>query len=74
MAVYDLTDLPYSEQLRWRTQRCPRHPAARAETAVTDWEPFDPLVHHEHIHTRLPDQAPHPAQPTPRHTNRCRYT
>jgi hypothetical protein len=56
MAVYDLTRLPYSEQLRWRAQRCPRHAAAptAADLAVADWEPFDPLRHHEHIHPRLP--------------------
>jgi hypothetical protein len=56
MAVYDLSRLPYTEQLRWRAQRCPQHAAtpAAADLAVTDWEPFDPLRHHEHIHTRLP--------------------
>ncbi|WP_405885651.1 DUF6083 domain-containing protein [Streptomyces longwoodensis] len=56
MAVYDLNRLPYTEQLRWRAQRCPQHAAtpAAADLAVTDWEPFDPLQHHEHIHTRLP--------------------
>ncbi|MFE2540983.1 DUF6083 domain-containing protein [Actinacidiphila glaucinigra] len=56
MAVYDLTALPYVEQLRWRAQRCPHHAHATAEMATTDWEPFDPLTHHEHIHPRLPDQ------------------
>jgi hypothetical protein len=63
MAVYDLTHLPYSEQLRWRAQRCPAHadaPAA-ADTARTAWEPFDPLTHHEHIQQHLPD-IPHPPQ------------
>lgn len=70
MAVYDLTDLPYAEQLRWRTQRCPRHACARAEMATADWQPFDPLTHHEHILTRLPDQAPRP----PRPSSRCHYT
>ncbi|MEU3549444.1 DUF6083 domain-containing protein [Streptomyces longwoodensis] len=56
MAVYDLSRLPYTEQLRWRAQRCPQHAAtpAAADLTVTDWEPFDPLRHHEHIHTRLP--------------------
>ncbi|MEH0580030.1 DUF6083 domain-containing protein [Streptomyces sp. B21-108] len=56
MAVYDLNRVPYAEQLRWRAQRCPQHAAAptAADVAVADWEPFDPLRHHEHIHTRLP--------------------
>ncbi|MFG2030494.1 DUF6083 domain-containing protein [Streptomyces sp. NPDC048825] len=27
MAVYDLSRQPYTEQLRWRTQRCPAHAA-----------------------------------------------
>lgn len=54
MAVYDLSPLPNSEQLRWRTQRCPRHTAANAEMAASDWEPFDPLIHRRHIHPRLP--------------------
>lgn len=56
MAVYDLTDLPYMEQLRWRTQRCSAHAAApaAADMALAGWEVFDPLLHHEHIHARLP--------------------
>ncbi|MEV7203481.1 DUF6083 domain-containing protein [Streptomyces griseoluteus] len=56
MAVYDLSRLPYTEQLRWRAQRCPQHAAmpAAADLAVTEWEPFDPLRHREYIHTRLP--------------------
>ncbi|MGW7406821.1 DUF6083 domain-containing protein [Streptomyces sp. NPDC054833] len=56
MALYDLSSLPYAEQLRWRTQRCPRHAAAQtaADLALTDWEPFDPLVHHAYMHPRLP--------------------
>ncbi|MEV6013760.1 hypothetical protein AB0M29_44425 [Streptomyces sp. NPDC051976] len=63
MAVYDLSALPYAEQLRWRTQRCPRHTRATDEAATTDWEPFNPLIHREHIHARLPDQiqSSHPA-------------
>lgn len=67
MAVFDLSALPNSEQLRWRAQRCPRHTAAAAEMAAADWEPFDPLVHREHIHSRLPGQTrpAHPAH-TPR--------
>ncbi|MFI0813874.1 DUF6083 domain-containing protein [Streptomyces echinatus] len=62
MAVYDLTRLPYAEQLRWRTQRCPQHAATPSapDLTVADWEPFDPLVHHEHIHTRLPDRIRRP--------------
>ncbi|MFF3459668.1 DUF6083 domain-containing protein [Streptomyces sp. NPDC002730] len=38
MAVYDLTHVPYTEQLRWRTQRCPAtlpplpHPTSRSQT------------------------------------------
>ncbi|WP_406349790.1 DUF6083 domain-containing protein [Streptomyces sp. NBC_00658] len=56
MAVYDLSHLPYQEQLRWRTQRCPAHAAApgAADLALADWQVFDPLLHAEHIHTRLP--------------------
>lgn len=59
MAVYDLTHLPYNTQIRWRTQRCTTHAAtpAAADLALTDWEPFDPLLHHAHIHHRLPDSA-----------------
>ncbi|MFF8925701.1 DUF6083 domain-containing protein [Streptomyces longwoodensis] len=55
-ALYDLTGLPYGEQLRWRTQRCPVHAAApsAADLAMAEWEAFDPLVHHAHIHSRLP--------------------
>lgn len=56
MAVYSLSALPYQEQLRWRSQRCVQHDATptAGDLAVADWEPFDPLRHHEHIHTRLP--------------------
>ncbi|MFD6432080.1 DUF6083 domain-containing protein [Streptomyces venezuelae] len=59
MAVYDLSALPYAAQLRWRAQRCPQHAAApgAADLAMADWEPFDPLRHHEHIHNRLPAPA-----------------
>ncbi|MFG3480110.1 DUF6083 domain-containing protein [Streptomyces sp. NPDC047980] len=59
MAVYDLSHLPYSEQLRWRTQRCPRHATTPGapDLALTGWEVLDPLLHHPHIHTRLPDTA-----------------
>ncbi|WP_079151908.1 DUF6083 domain-containing protein [Streptomyces sp. RTd22] len=72
MAIYDLTALPYAEQLRWRAQRCLQHAAApsAADLAVADWEPFDPLIHHEHIHTRLPDRSrrPGPARRTTKAT------
>jgi hypothetical protein len=63
MAVYDLTALPYREQLRWRTQRCPSHAAAytAADLAGADWETFDPLLHHQHIATRLPTTVRHRA-------------
>ena len=52
MAVYDLTHVPCAEQLRWRTQRCSAHAAApaAADLALADWEVFDPLLHHQHIH------------------------
>ncbi|MER5944309.1 DUF6083 domain-containing protein [Streptomyces sp. NPDC001928] len=56
MAVYDLSHLPCSEQLRWRAQRCPQHSASpgAADLALTGWQPFDPLLHAPHICTRLP--------------------
>ncbi|QOV33109.1 hypothetical protein IM697_22845 [Streptomyces ferrugineus] len=59
MAVYDLSRLPYPEQLRWRTQRCPVHATApgAADLALAGWQVFDPLRHAEHIHTRLPHAA-----------------
>ncbi|MEH0420831.1 DUF6083 domain-containing protein [Streptomyces sp. B21-083] len=64
MAVYDLSSVPYAEQVRWRTQRCPEHAATptAADLALTDWEPFDPLVHHAYVHRRLPTHSrrPHP--------------
>ncbi|MFE7856338.1 DUF6083 domain-containing protein [Streptomyces sp. NPDC057403] len=62
MAVYSLSTLPYQEQLRWRSQRCEQHAAAptAGDLAVPDWEPFDPLRHHEHIHTRLPTHGRRP--------------
>ncbi|MFJ7949573.1 hypothetical protein ACIQ6K_39225 [Streptomyces sp. NPDC096354] len=55
MAVYDLSHLPYAEQLRWRTQRSPEHAASpgAADLAMSGWQVFDPC-HHSHIHTRLP--------------------
>ncbi|MFF6778989.1 DUF6083 domain-containing protein [Streptomyces sp. NPDC012637] len=56
IAVYDLGHLAYSEQVRWRTQRCPTHAATTAapDLALADWEPFDPLLHHKYLATRLP--------------------
>ncbi|WP_308376660.1 hypothetical protein [Streptomyces sp. ISL-99] len=59
MAIYDLTHLSYAEQLRWRTQHCPAHAAAPdvAHIALADWEVFDPRLHHQHVHTRLPAAA-----------------
>lgn len=56
MALYDLSSLPYAEQLRWRAQRCPQHAAAltAGDLALADWEPFDPLLHHDHVRPRLP--------------------
>lgn len=60
MAVYDLTHLPYAEQLRWRTQHCPAHAVApvAADLARAGWEVFDPLLHDQHIHPRLPLTTP----------------
>ncbi|MFF3245944.1 hypothetical protein ACFYWY_19910 [Streptomyces sp. NPDC002870] len=68
MAVYSLSALPYQEQLRWRTQRCRDHAAASTagDLAVADWEPFDPLRHHEHIRTRLPTHGRRPGGHAPR--------
>ncbi|ULR47819.1 DUF6083 domain-containing protein [Streptomyces deccanensis] len=62
MAVYDLGHLAYGEQLRWRTQRCPAHATApgAADLALACWEPFAPLLHAAHIHTRLPHSSPRP--------------
>ncbi|MEV6197544.1 DUF6083 domain-containing protein [Streptomyces sp. NPDC051920] len=60
MAVYDLSRLPYAEQLRWRTQRCPAHAATpgAADLALAGWQVFDPLLHAAHLHTRLPHTRP----------------
>ncbi|OIK04859.1 hypothetical protein BIV23_15250 [Streptomyces monashensis] len=62
MALYDLSSLLYAEQLRWRTQRCPHHAAVptSADLALTDWEPFDPAVHHPYVHPRLPTHVRQP--------------
>ncbi|MEU9382492.1 DUF6083 domain-containing protein [Streptomyces sp. NPDC048279] len=61
MAVYDLSHLPYTHQLRWRAQHCPTHTTGTApDLAPADWQTFDPLLHAPHIHTRLP----HPSAPS----------
>ncbi|MCZ4103711.1 DUF6083 domain-containing protein [Streptomyces sp. H39-C1] len=62
MAAYDLNLLPYAEQLRWRTQRCPAHAATpfAADIVLTGWEPFDTFLHHRHIQPHLPDAFLHP--------------
>ncbi|WUQ66860.1 DUF6083 domain-containing protein [Streptomyces canus] len=54
MSVYSLAALPYAEQLRWRSQRCPQHSAIPTAADLAEWEPFDPLLHSDHIHTRVP--------------------
>ncbi|MFD5748937.1 hypothetical protein [Streptomyces sp. NPDC127033] len=61
MAVYDLTRATPGDQRRWRAQRCPEHAAARPDLTNTGWQPFDPVRHTVHIHTRLP----HPGGTTP---------
>ncbi|MFI0908744.1 DUF6083 domain-containing protein [Streptomyces sioyaensis] len=64
VAVYDLGHLPYAEQLRWRSQRCPLHAAASqvADLALAEWEVFDPLLHHAHMHPRLPNAVRRPGR------------
>ncbi|MDN3058965.1 hypothetical protein PH213_31385 [Streptomyces sp. SRF1] len=63
LALYDLTHLPYSEQLRWRAQRCTAHATApdAADIARTTWEPFNLRTHHQHIQHHLPN-PPHPTR------------
>ncbi|QLH19322.1 DUF6083 domain-containing protein [Streptomyces sp. Rer75] len=60
LALYDLTHLPYSEQLRWRAQRCTTHATTpdAADIARTSWEPFNPHTHHQHIQHHLPGPPP----------------
>ncbi|AJE80385.1 hypothetical protein SLNWT_0009 [Streptomyces albus] len=60
MVVYDTSSLPYAEQLRWRTQRCPVHAATpgAADLTLAGWRVFDPHRHTAHLHNRLPH---HPA-------------
>ncbi|MFI6281805.1 DUF6083 domain-containing protein [Streptomyces sp. NPDC050988] len=60
MAVYDLSRLPYTEQLRWRTQRCTDHAATpgAADLTLAGWQVFDPLLHAAHLRTRLPHPPP----------------
>ncbi|MFD8079147.1 hypothetical protein ACFV3E_41705 [Streptomyces sp. NPDC059718] len=57
MAVYDLTGLPYAEQLCWYKQRCSTHAGndAAADHTRTEWEPFDPVRHRPYVRDRLPD-------------------
>ncbi|MGW4725379.1 DUF6083 domain-containing protein [Streptomyces sp. NPDC004291] len=59
IAVYNLGHLPYSEQMRWRTQRCPAHAAAHSapDLALAEWDIFDPLLHHAFLVTRLPEAS-----------------
>lgn len=54
MGVYDLTGLPYAEQLCWYKHRCSTHAGndAAADHTRTEWEPFDP-------------SAPPPVHPRP---------
>ncbi|MFG2825065.1 DUF6083 domain-containing protein [Kitasatospora sp. NPDC048365] len=57
MAVFQLTHLPYVTQARWRGQRCLAHASSRAaDIALTQWEPFNPFLHRQHIRTELPTQ------------------
>ncbi|MEU0785378.1 DUF6083 domain-containing protein [Streptomyces sp. NPDC006173] len=60
MAIYDLSRLPFTEQLRWRIQRCSVHAAApgAADLVPAGWQVFDPLLHAAHLHTRLPHTQP----------------
>jgi len=59
MAVYDLSHLPYTSQLRWRAQHCPAHADSGApDIAVTAWEPFDAFAHHQHITPTVPHDHP----------------
>ncbi|MGW1543255.1 DUF6083 domain-containing protein [Streptomyces sp. NPDC002309] len=61
MAVYDLSHLPYTDQLRWRAQHCPTHATGTApDLTRADWQVFDPLLHATHIHQHLP----HPPAPS----------
>ncbi|MFZ4240373.1 hypothetical protein ACOZGD_35060 [Streptomyces murinus] len=64
IAVYDLSSLPCTEQLRWRTQRCTTHAVTTgaADLALAEWEPFDRLKHHAHLVTRLPQAARQPTR------------
>ena len=59
MAVYGLSHLPYTSQLRWRAQHCLAHAESNApDIAVTAWEPFDVFVHHQHITPTEPPELP----------------
>ncbi|MGW8747577.1 hypothetical protein [Streptomyces sp. NPDC055794] len=63
-AVYDLDRLDPVQQLRWRAQHCPDHTAAPVDLDRTEWEVFDPLLHADHMHTRLPHPSRRPCQGT----------
>ncbi|MDI5973981.1 DUF6083 domain-containing protein [Streptomyces sp. SL13] len=65
MAVYDLVHLPYTDQLRWRAQRCTVHAAVpeAADAAMPAWQPFDLRRHRQHLHHHLPPTPPTPARP-----------
>ncbi|MFJ3975910.1 DUF6083 domain-containing protein [Streptomyces sp. NPDC090021] len=56
IAVYDLGHLAHAEQQRWRAQHCPTHALIPevADMVPEGWEIFDPLLHRQHIATRLP--------------------
>ncbi|MFD3452872.1 hypothetical protein ACFWVC_11910 [Streptomyces sp. NPDC058691] len=62
MALYDLTGLPYAEQLRWHKQRCPTHAVIdeAADSVRTEWVPFHPDRHRRYVLDRLPDPLPTP--------------
>ncbi|MFE7780062.1 hypothetical protein ACFU5I_03095 [Streptomyces libani] len=64
LALYSLNSAAYPEQLRWRSQRCTVHAGVSTATdlAMTGWQLFDPLLHHAHIHTRLPAGTPTPPE------------
>lgn len=50
MLIYDVSRLPYGEQVRWRQQHCPDHAATlAADVELPAWEPFDAFAHHQHI-------------------------
>lgn len=62
MAVYDLDRLDPAQQLRWRAQHCPDHAAVPVDLDQTEWQVFDPILHADHLHTRLPHPSRRPCQ------------